>query len=231
MPSGHLVTVSDVAMVYPSTGPSMINRENLQRRIVISANTSGGDLHRVVTDIQKRLDSIVLPNGYYLSLEGQFKSQQEATRMIVILGTLSLVGIVALLYLQFRSWVLVVQIMLTIPLAVVGSVVAVFLTERQFSVATLIAFITLCGIASRNGIMMISHYLHLIRYEGEVFSKDLVLRGAQERLVPVLMTALTAGLALVPLLMAKGEPGKKFYIRLPLSSLGDYCLRRFWTSL
>ncbi|NBV82928.1 efflux RND transporter permease subunit [bacterium] len=209
MPNGHLVRVADIATVYPSTGPSMINRENLQRRIVISANTKGGDLHQVVTEIQKRLQGVELPNGYYIALEGQFKSQQEATRMILIFGAASMLGIVGLLYLQFRSWVLVLQIMMTIPLAFVGSVVAVFLTERQFSVATLIAFITLCGIASRNGIMMISHYLHLMRYEGESFSKDLVLRGAQERLVPVMMTALTAGLALVPLLMAEGEPGKE----------------------
>ena len=110
---------------------------------------------------------------------------------------------------QFRSWALMLQIMLNVPLALIGSVIAIYITERQFSVATLIAFITLCGIASRNGIMMISHYVHLIQHEGETFTKDFVVRGAQERLVPVLMTACTAALALVPLLLSKGEPGKE----------------------
>ena len=210
MPNGNLVQVKDIASVYQSMGPNMINRENLQRRIVISANTQGRDLGSIVRDIQRKLDQdIQLPQGYYILLEGQFKSQQEATRLIVIFGLLSLAGIVGLLYVQFRSWALVLQIMLNVPLALIGSVVAIYITERQFSVATLIAFITLCGIASRNGIMMISHYIHLARYEGETFTKEFIYRGARERLVPVLMTACTAGLALVPLLLSKGEPGKE----------------------
>ena len=210
LPNGHTVQVNDIASVYESSGPNMINRENLQRRIVISANTQGRDLGSVVHDIRQKLDKdIVLPDGMYIALEGQFKSQQNATRLIATFGFLSFVGIVAVLYMQFRSWALVLQILLNIPLALIGSVIAIYLTERQFSVATLIAFITLCGIASRNGIMMISHYLHLVRHEGETFGKDLVYRGARERLVPVLMTALTAALALVPLLLSKGEPGKE----------------------
>ncbi|MSR88460.1 MAG: efflux RND transporter permease subunit [Candidatus Margulisbacteria bacterium] len=210
MPNGYTIQVKDIADTYESSGPSMINRENLQRRIVISANTHGRDLGSVVEEIEKRLDEkMKIPQGYYISLEGQFKSQQQATKLILIFGILSLLAIMGLLYMQFRSWVLMLQIMLNIPLALIGSIVAIYITERQFSVATLIAFITLCGIASRNGIMMISHYIHLVQHEGETFTKEFVFRGAQERLVPVLMTSFTAALALVPLLLSKGEPGKE----------------------
>jgi CzcA family heavy metal efflux pump len=210
LPNGRTVKVSDIGEIYQSTGPNMINRENMQRRIVISANTNGRDLGSVVEDIQDKLNkTLKLPQGYYLSLEGQFKSQQHATKLILIFVLMSLLAIMGLLYMQFRSWALVMQIMLNVPLALIGSIVAIYITERQFSVATLIAFITLCGIASRNGIMMISHYIHLIQHEGEGFTKELVYRGARERLVPVLMTAFTAALALVPLLLSKGEPGKE----------------------
>ncbi len=210
LPNGRTVQVKDIADIYPSSGPNMINRENMQRRIVISANTQGRDLGGVVAEIEKKLQGPVkLPKGYYILLEGQFKSQQHATRLIFIFGSLSLLGIMGLLYMHFKSWALTLQIMLNVPLALIGSIVAIYITERQFSVATLIAFITLCGIASRNGIMMISHYIHLVKYEGETFTKEFVLRGAQERLVPVLMTAFTAALALVPLLLSKGEPGKE----------------------
>ncbi len=210
MPNGQTILLQDVAEVYQGTGPNMVNREKLQRRLVISANAHGRDLGSLVTDLKKRLgEKIRLPEGYFLALEGQFESQQQASRLILGFGILSLLGIIGLLYLQFRSLMLVFQIMLNIPLALIGSVIAIYLTQRELSVATLIAFITLCGIASRNGIMMISHYIHLARHEGEPFSKDMVLRGSQERLVPVLMTALTAALALVPLLLSKGEPGKE----------------------
>ncbi len=209
LPNGHIVKVDDIAEVYQSTGPSMINRENLQRRIVISANTQGRDLGGVVNDIKTRLAKIIVPQGYHIALEGQFQSQQRASRLIMIFGIISLLAITGLLYAQFKSMALTLQIMLNIPLALIGSLIAIYMTERQFSVATLIAFITLCGISSRNGIMMISHYIHLIQHEGETFTKDFIFRGAQERLVPVLMTAFTAALALVPLLLSKGEPGKE----------------------
>ena len=210
MPNGQYLRLSDVAEVYQGEGPNVVNRENSQRRLILSANTQGRNLGRLVTDLKTQLAAkIQLPEGYTLSLEGQFENQQRASRSILIMGIISLLGIVALLYRQFQSMILVLQIMLNIPLALIGSIVAIYLTQRELSVATLIAFITLCGIASRNGIMMISHYLHLVHHEGEAFSKEMVLRGSAERLVPVLMTALTAALALVPLLLSHGEPGKE----------------------
>lgn len=210
LPSGQRVMLEDIAQVYQGTGPNMINREDMQRRLVVSANIQGRDLGSVVKDIQTALEEgLELPTGYFIKLGGQFESEQQASRRILILGIVSLVGVFTVLYIHFRSWILSMQVMLNIPLALIGSVFAIYWTERVLSVATLIAFITLCGIASRNGILMISHYLHLMSEEGETFSKEMIVRGTLERLVPVLMTASTAALALIPLLMAAGEPGKE----------------------
>ena len=210
LPSGQSIRVGDVAQVYQGTGPNMINREDMQRRFVISANSQNRDLASLVTEINKKISSNVpLPEGYFIKMGGQFESQQQASRRILLLGILSLLAIFVVLYAHFGSAVLSLQIMLNVPLALIGSIVAIYLSERTLSVATLIAFVTLCGIATRNGIMMISHYLHLLSEEGENFSKEMVIRGSLERLVPVLMTASTAALALIPLLFSSGEPGKE----------------------
>jgi CzcA family heavy metal efflux pump len=210
MPSGKPVSLGDVTMIYKGSGPNMINREDMQRRLVVSANTQGRDLGSVVDEIKKSIHkNLDLPDGYFIKLGGQFESEQEASRRILLLGVVCLIGIFAVLYVHFRSWVLSLQVMLNVPLAFIGSVVAIYSTERVLSVATLIAFITLCGIASRNGILMISHYLHLMTEEGEAFTRDMVVRGTLQRLVPVLMTASTAALALLPLVIAGGEPGKE----------------------
>ncbi len=210
MPDGQKVTLEKVADVYESEGPNQINRENSQRRIIISANAVDRDLDGLVREMQQKLsEKISIPEGYYIQWGGQFESQQSATRLILFLGLLSLIGVFVVLFAQFRSSFIAFQIMLNIPMAFIGSLIALFLTERVFSIASMVAFITLCGIASRNGIMMISHYLHLMKYEGEGFTKEMVIRGSLERLVPVLMTALTAILGLIPLLLAKGEPGKE----------------------
>jgi Cu(I)/Ag(I) efflux system membrane protein CusA/SilA len=210
LPNGQLVRVSDVAEVYQGTGPNMVNREDMQRRIVISANSHGRDLGSLIQEIQAKIgEKVKLPTGYFIAYGGQFESQQKASRLLLFLGILSLIGIFVVLYIHFKSVVLTLQVMLNVPLALIGSIVAIFLTERTLSVATLVAFITLCGIASRNGIMMISHYIHLMSEEGEKFTEKMVIRGSLERLVPVLMTAFSAALALVPLLLSKGEPGKE----------------------
>ncbi len=220
-PSGLKIPLADLAKIQVSLGPNQINRENGQRRIVIAANTENRDLGSVVEDVKKTLASkIKLPQGYFFELGGQFESQVNATKTIGLLSILSLVGILLVLYVHFGSWLIALQIMLNIPLALIGSVAAVFLSGGTFSIATLVGFVTLCGIASRNGIMMISHYLHLMAHEGELFTKEMVIRGSLERLVPVLMTALTAGLALVPIVMASGTPGKEILHPVAVVILG-----------
>jgi CzcA family heavy metal efflux pump len=209
-PSGAKVPLSAIAEVEEGRGPNVINHDNIQRRIVVMANTSGRDLGGVVGDIRQRVaEQVQLPTGYFVSYEGQFESQQAATRLIGLLSLFSLAGMFLVLYAHFRSVTLVLQVMLNIPLALVGSVAAVLITTQTLSVATLVGFITLCGIASRNTIMMISHYMHLVQVEGEHFDEKMIVRGSLERLVPVLMTALTAGLALIPLVLAAGDPGKE----------------------
>lgn len=221
MPDGRKVTVEKVADVFESQGPNQINRENTQRRIVISANASGRDLDSLVTEVQERIQKQVkIPDGYFLQYGGQFESQKSASRLILFLGVLSLIGIFVVLYAHFNSSFIAIQIMLNIPMALIGSLVAIYLSDRIFSIATMVAFITLCGISSRNGIMMISHYIHLMKFEGETFSKKMVIRGSLERLVPVLMTALTAVLGLLPLVLAKGAPGKEILHPLAVVIVG-----------
>lgn len=221
MPDGQRVTLQDVADVYESTGPNMVNRENAQRRIVVQANASGRDLGSLVKEVQTKIrEKVEMPEGYFLEYGGQFESQKEASRLLLILGAFSILGIFLVLFAHFRSSFIAVQIMLNIPLAAIGSLIAVFISDRIFSVATLVGFITLCGISSRNGIMMISHYLHLMKFEGEKFTKEMVIRGSLERLVPVLMTALTAALALIPFALSKGEPGREILQPLAVVILG-----------
>lgn len=220
-PSGARVPVSAVAEVMETRGPNLINHDHLQRRVVVMANVAGRDLGSAVDEVRAQVAARVkLPVGASIAYEGQFESQQSATRLIALLSLVSLVGMFLVLYSHFRSVRLVLQVMLNIPLALVGSVAAVLLTDRTLSVATLVGFITLCGIASRNTIMMISHYLHLVEVEGERFGPEMVVRGSLERLVPVMMTALTAGLALVPLALAAGAPGKEILHPVAVVILG-----------
>lgn len=210
MPDARRISLETVADVYEAEGPNIINRENMQRRIVVSANASGRDLDSIVGEIKEKLDkNVKLPPELYYTLGGQFESQKAASRLILMLGILSLAGIFLVLFTHFKSAFISFQIMLNVPMAFIGGIIALFMSGGILSVASLVAFITLCGIASRNGIMMLSHYLHLLEYEGEEFGKHMVVRGSLERLVPVLMTALTAGLALIPLVLSAGAPGKE----------------------
>jgi Cu(I)/Ag(I) efflux system membrane protein CusA/SilA len=221
MPDGRKVTLEKVADVYESEGPNQITRENSLRRIVVSANSSGRDLDSLAKEIDSKLKKQVsLPEGYFVQLGGQFESQKSASQLILFLGIISLIGIFVVLYAHFKSSFIATQIMLNIPMALIGSLIAIFVTDKVFSIASMVAFITLCGIASRNGIMMISHYLHLMKYEGEKFSKEMVIRGSLERLIPVLMTALTAILGLLPLVLAKGDPGKEILHPLAVVIVG-----------
>lgn len=210
-----------LANIYQGKGPNVVNRENALRRIVVQANTANRDLNSVVSEIQDRVTREVnLPQGYHIRFEGQFQSQREAARLIGALSIITLLAMFLVLYSHFRSGVIVLQILANIPLAFVGGLALTYIMIGTISIATLVGFITLAGIASRNTIMMISHYLHLMAFEGESFSEKMVVRGSLERLVPVTMTALTAGLALIPLAFSSGEPGKEILYPVAVVILG-----------
>ncbi len=222
-PSGKVIPIKEVADIYFENGPNTINHENTQRRITVSLNIAGRDLGSTVKEIQNKINENVinkLPQGYYIAYGGQFESQKSASNMILILSIFSFIGIFLVLYTNFKSVAIVFQIMLNIPLALIGSVIAVMITGGVFSVASLVGFITLTGIASRNGIMMISHYIHLVEHEGEKFDKKMIIRGSLERLVPVLMTSLVAALALIPLTIDKNAPGKEILYPVATVILG-----------
>ena len=207
-PAGRL-PVSSFATVTEADGPNQIGRENGRRRIVVYANSDGSDMGRIVSDIRQAIASTELPAGSFINLEGQFQAQEQAAAQILGLSLISLGLMFLVLYSRYRSVVLVGIIMANIPLALIGSVVAMWLAGVTLSVATMVGFITLAGIATRNGILKISHYINLCRFEGETFSQAMIMRGSLERLTPVLMTALVAAFALTPLLLASDAPGKE----------------------
>jgi HME family heavy-metal exporter len=199
-----------LAKVEEGEGPNQILRENGQRRIVVSANGDGKrDMAAIVADIRRVIAETSLPSGYTVQLHGTFRAQEEAALAIGLLSLLSLALIFTVLYQRYHSAVLAAIILMSIPLALIGSVLALWLAGQPLSVASMIGFITLAGIAARNGILKVSHYINLALFEGERFGPALVMRGSLERLSPVLMTALCAGLALVPLLFGAGEPGRE----------------------
>ncbi len=199
-----------VADVRPAKGPNVIQRENTQRRFVVSINPLERGLDSKIHVLQERVASEVnIPKGYFVSYEGEFKAQQEASRRILVMSIVVFFIMAALLYGYFGTPVFTAQVILDIPLAMIGGLMLTFLMTRNVSIATLVGFIAVAGVAARNSVMLISHYLHLIRHEGESFTREMVERGTLERLVPVLMTALSAGIALIPLILAEGEPGKE----------------------
>ena len=208
-PSGH-IPLRLVATVTEDDGPNQILRENAQRRIVVLGNSDGrGDMARIVADIRNAIAGTTLPAGYRASLEGTFQAQEDATLVIGGLSLVSLSLIFVVLFTRYQSAALALIIMANIPLALIGSVVALTIAGQPLSVASMIGFITLTGIASRNGILKISHYINLVLHEGEHFGRDMIVRGTLERLTPVLMTALSAGLALTPLLLGAGKAGSE----------------------
>jgi HME family heavy-metal exporter len=199
-----------LAKVEESDGPNQILRENGQRRIVVHANgDSRHDMAAIVADVRRIVGEAELPSGYTTRIEGTFRAQEEAAFVIGVLSLVSLALIFMVLYQRYQSVVLTIIILTSIPLALIGSVIALWLAGQPLSVASMIGFITLAGIAARNGILKISHYINLALFEGETFGPALVMRGSLERLTPVLMTALCAGLGLMPLLFGAGEPGRE----------------------
>lgn len=208
-PSG-MIPLRLVANVQETEGPNQIQRENGRRRIAVLANTDGqSDMAHIVDQLRTVLAAVSLPQGYTVTLEGTFQAHEHAALMIGALATVSLLMIFIVLYSRYKSVALAAIVMGNIPLALIGSVAALSLAGQPLSVASMIGFITLAGISARNGILKISHYINLALHEGETFGRQLIVRGSQERLVPVLMTALSAGFALVPLLVAADEPGRE----------------------
>lgn len=215
-PNGGPVPVRLLADVRREQGPNMILRENVQRRIVISSNVSGRDLGSVVDDIRSAVgQSVPMPAGYRVEYGGQFESEQSASQRLVVLGVGVLVAIFILLVLAFGKPRDAILVMVNLPLALIGGVVGVFLAGGVLSVASTIGFITLFGIATRNGIMLVSHIRHLVKEEGVTDLRAAVERGAHERLVPILMTAMAAGLALIPLALGGGKTGSE--IQTPMA--------------
>ncbi len=246
-PSGRKVALGDVAEVLDTTGPNTLNREYVQRRIVVFCNVQGRDLASVVRDIQQEIRPVEeqlrgLAGNYRIELGGQFEAQQQANLRLAVLGAFSVVGVFLLLCKALDSWVAAVQVLANIPLAAIGSVIALLLTNwptsealhaapwwlwpkvwvqaTSLSVAHWVGFITLIGIVSRNGIMMISHYIHLMKYEGEGFTEHMVIRGSLERLAPVMMTAMTSFVGLLPLLLGAGQTGKEILYPLAVVVFG-----------
>ena len=203
------VPLAQVASIEEADGPNQIGRENSRRRLVIAANSDGSDMAAIIAQIRTLLAAQSLPEGYFVSLEGQFQAQEAASRLIAGLALVSLALIFMVLYSRYQSALLALLIMGNIPMALIGSVIAMWLAGVSLSVASLVGFITLTGIATRNGILKVSHYINLCKFEGECFGQALIVRGSLERLTPVLMTALTAALALLPLLFAADAAGKE----------------------
>jgi CzcA family heavy metal efflux pump len=220
-PNGVKVPLAAVADVKTGVGPNQVLRENGQRRIVVQGNVAGRDLGSVVADVSQAVGrKVALPPGYFVTYGGQFESQQQAMKVIAILSAFAVGAIFLILYGHFGSALIALQIMANIPMAVIGGALALVLTGGSLSVASVIGFVTLAGIATRNGIMMISHYLHLMRHEGEPFGRDMIIRGSLERLVPVMMTALVTALALLPLVFSRGEPGTEILQPVAVVILG-----------
>lgn len=220
-PGGTMIPVSQVASITESTGPNTIYRENAQRRITVSANVSDRDLGTVIAEIEEKINAnVTMGDGYFVTYGGQFESQQAASQVIAMLGGVVVVAIFLLLLIPLKSWRMALQVMVNLPLAFVGGIVALKVTGLDMSIAAMVGFITLFGVATRNGIMMLTHYVHLMKYEGERFNREMILRGTQERLSPVLMTAIAAALGMVPFALAGNTPGKEIMHPVAVVLLG-----------
>jgi HME family heavy-metal exporter len=215
------VALGELADIGVGIGPNMVNRENLRRRMVIRCNVHGRDLAGAVADIQQRVrDRLRLPEGYAIEYGGQFESQRRATLLISLLSVVALAGMFVVLYMLYPSVRIVLQVLNAVPMAFIGGVLALVLTGQTLTVASMVGFISLGGIAVRNGILLVSHYFHLMKNEGEGFTPQMILRGSLERLAPVLMTALTAGIALVPLVVVGHAPGREILYPVATVILG-----------
>ena len=213
---GRQVCLSDVADIFSSAGPNTISRENAQRKLVVSANAQGRDLRSVVNEMRQSIETNVkLPDGYRVEYGGQFESEASASRLLLGLSVVSIVVILLLLYLQFRSWKQSVVVLLNLPLALIGGVLALVVTGGVVSIPAIIGFISLFGMATRGGMLLVDRYNELARHG--LSRREVVLRGSLDRLLPILMTALSSGLALIPLALGSSLPGNE--IQSPMAQV------------
>jgi Cu/Ag efflux pump CusA len=212
-----MIPLSQVADIKSTSGPNTINRENVKRKIVISANTSGRDLRSVVNDIQERIDkNITLPEGYHIEYGGQFESEQAASNILLLTSMLSIIVIFLLLYMQFRNVRQSAVVLINLPLALICGVFVLLCTTGEVSIPAIIGFISLFGIATRNGMLLISRY-NTLQQEHGLSLHDSIIRGSVDRLNPILMTALTSALALIPLAINGDLPGNE--IQSPMAKV------------
>ena len=222
------IELRELADIGDGRSPNAVNRENARRRIVVRCNTQGRDLSSAVAEIQARVqERVALPEGYFVEYGGQFESQRRATTLIVVLAAVSVAGMFVVLMILYPSVRIVLQLLNALPTAFIGGALALVITGQPLSVASLVGFISLGGIAVRNGILLVTHYFHLMQQEGEEFSREMVLRGSLERLAPVLMTALTAGIGLVPLVVGGQEPGREILYPVATVILGGLVTSTF----
>jgi CzcA family heavy metal efflux pump len=219
-PSGERVRLADVAEVRIGAVPNVIEREGQSRKIDVTANVKGRDLGSVAADVEKTLDGIDFPLGFHAEVLGEFAERQAASRNLLLAGSIAVIAIFFLLYTSFSNWRLAILTFFTLPWALVGGVLAAYFSNGVLSLGSLVGLLTILGIATRNGIMMISHFQHLEHEEGMPFGMDLVLRGARERIAPIMMTALTTGLALIPLAIAGDLPGHEIEHPMAIVILG-----------
>jgi len=219
-PDGGRVRLADVADIRIVPVPNVIEREGESRKIDVSANVKGRDLGSVADDVEATLNQIKFPLGYHFEIIGEFAEREAAQRSLLIAGSIAVIAIFFLLYTSFGSWRQTILTFFTLPWALVGGVLTAFLTGGVLSLGSLVGLLTILGIASRNGIMMISHFHHLEEEEGEPFGPALVMRGARERIAPIMMTALATGLALVPLVITGNIPGQEIEYPMAIVILG-----------
>jgi CzcA family heavy metal efflux pump len=219
-PDGGRVRLADVADIRIVPVPNVIEREGQSRKIDVSANVKGRDLGSVAADVEDTLNKIEFPLGYHFEIKGEFAERQAAQRNLLTAGAVAVIAIFFLLFTSFGSWRPTFLTFFTLPWALVGGVLTAYLSGGILSLGSLVGLLTILGIATRNGIMMISHFKHLEEEEGETFGPDLVLRGARERIAPIMMTALTTGLALVPLVIAGNIPGQEIEYPMAIVILG-----------
>jgi Cu/Ag efflux pump CusA len=220
LPGGGTVPLGEVADVRVTATPNEITRENVSRRLDVTANVKGRDLGGVARDVERAVRALRFDAGYHPEFLGEYAAQRESSRRLLLLSLLSLVGIYLILHADFGSARLATLVFASLPFALIGGVVAVWLTGGVLSLGSLVGFVTVLGIAARNGIMMVSHWRHLEREEGTPFGRALVLRGAEERLAPIAMTALVTALALLPLVIWGDRPGHEIEHPMAIVILG-----------